>query len=793
MEKDSDYTISDSAKLTGSLIAGKIFALLVTFGMPLFLTRYLSKNDYGLFSQFYLIITFIAFFFSISFQSNLFYFYPVAGSRERKSLVFLTFIFLTILSLVAVAFTGFPLLRKELIGDTELLNYYPLIIIGIFLFMPSYLIEPLYVVRKDFLTSIIYPPAEVLLRLILVIGLVLLRPGLLSICISIICSSAIVYIFVLIYAFKELNLSDISRKLIDFSTIRRQIYFILPFGIAMSLDILAQRFDRIICIRYLTPSDFAIYSIAFFGIPGIMHIYDSFTKVKVIEMTIKYHEKQMDAVSEIYKSLAVKAFSFSLPVLMIVSLYARKIIVLLFTDKYLDSVPFFRAYLISFLFFMLGAGLILRATGRTGDTLKSYLYSCILTLPATFFLIRSYGMWGAMAGALLNLIVPRILMIAFEVRYMKIRFRDYYPWDKILRIFLISFLTLIPFLLIEILIPGGIIITIFYGMVYILAVAIIEIHYDLFILPGEFIRSRAESLAFRPVINIFHWLIRYSGSAYLIRRIFARKNITIVMYHNPEEKVFKAHMNYLSRRYNFITLSDLIETLYSGKPHSLPEYPLLVTFDDGWKENFLLLDIFREHKMKPVIFLSSHLVDTNRKFWFTIGSNSVTESLKSKSAAERLLTLKNDYGYYPDKEFPDDRQALSREEILKMKDHTDFGSHTCSHPILTKCDFEAKASEISGSVARLKELLDIRVTSFAYPDGEYDNDVIGILKENNIKVARTIDVGWNNGKSDPYRLKVTGVSDNGSVTKLASELSGISMFIQYLTRGSLNGVKSGRL
>lgn len=497
MGEDVEYKISDSAKLTGSLIAGKIFALLVTFGMPLFLTRYLSKSDYGLFSQFYLVITFVAFFFSISFQSNLFYFYPVSGSRERKSLVFLSFIFLTLLSLVAVAFIAFPLFRKELIGDTALLSYYPLIIIGILLFMPSYLIEPLYVVRKDYLTSILYPPGEVLLRLILVIVMVMLRPGLLSICVSIVCSAAVVYVFVLIYTLRELRFSDISRKLIDFSLIKRQLIFILPFGLAMSLDILAERFDRIICIRYLTPSDFAVYSIAFFGIPGIMQVYDSFTKVKVIEMTIKYHEKQMDSVSEIFKSLAAKAFSFSLPVLMIVSLYARKIIVLLFTEKYLDSVPFFRVYLISFLFFMLGSGLILRATGRTSDTLKSYLFSCIITLPATFFLIRSFGMWGAMTGALMNLIAPRVIMIAFEVRYMKIKFRDYYPWDKILRIFLVSVITLIPFILIELFIPGGIIVSVFYGIIYLSIVAFLEMKYNLFIMPGEFILGRIETIAIK--------------------------------------------------------------------------------------------------------------------------------------------------------------------------------------------------------------------------------------------------------------------------------------------------------
>jgi O-antigen/teichoic acid export membrane protein len=485
-----EYKISDSAKLTSSLIAGKIIALLVTFAMPLFLTRYLSKNEYGLFSQFYLVVNFIAIFFSIRFQSNLFYFYPISSSTDRKSLVFLTFVFLTIFSFAAIGFTSFPLIQKEVIGDSELIRLYPFIIIGIILIVPSYLIEPLYVVRKDYLTSILYPPCEALLRLLLVIVMVIIKPGLRSICTGLICAAAVSYIFVLIYLFKELKLKDINWKLIDFSIIKKQLLFVLPFGMAMSLDTLSERFDRIICIKYLTPADFAIYSIAFFGIPGILQVYDSFTKVQVIEMTIKYQEKKMDKISEIYKSLATKAFSFSVPLLMIVFLYAKKIIVLLFTSRYLDSVPFFRIYLFSFIFFMLGAGLILRATGRTTDTLKSYLYSSVLTFPATLLLIKSYGMWGAMTSALLNLMIPRILMIAFEIRYLNIGFKSHYPWKKIFQIILISFFPLVPFIVIENFFNSGVAVTIFYGILYLIIVALLQLKNDLFILPRDFVISR---------------------------------------------------------------------------------------------------------------------------------------------------------------------------------------------------------------------------------------------------------------------------------------------------------------
>jgi poly-beta-1,6-N-acetyl-D-glucosamine N-deacetylase len=293
----------------------------------------------------------------------------------------------------------------------------------------------------------------------------------------------------------------------------------------------------------------------------------------------------------------------------------------------------------------------------------------------------------------------------------------------------------------------------------------------------------------QPVLNLIHRVIRFSGIEYLFRRFCARNKITIIMYHNPEQDSFRNHMEYLSKRYQFITLSDLINFFYSNEPVELPDYALLVTFDDGWKGNFKLLDIFREYRMRPVIFLTSHLVDTDRNFWFTICDPSDINLLKKAPSDQRLLSLKRIYDYYPEKEFPDNRQALNMTEICNMKDHVDFGSHSGYHTILTKCDFEDKKEEIQGSVARLEELLKIQIDSFAYPNGDYDDEAIDLLRRSNIKIARTIDAGWNNRKSDPFRLKVTGVSDDASISKLASEMTGISRFIQYLVRGSFNGLK----
>ena len=48
--------------------------------------------------------------------------------------------------------------------------------------------------------------------------------------------------------------------------------------------------------------------------------------------------------------------------------------------------------------------------------------------------------------------------------------------------------------------------------------------------------------------------------------------------------------------------------------------------------------------------------------------------------------------------------------------------------------------------------------------------------------ARTIDVGWTDLGSDPFRLKITGVSDDAPLDMVVAQLSGITRWIRDLVR-----------
>jgi peptidoglycan/xylan/chitin deacetylase (PgdA/CDA1 family) len=62
----------------------------------------------------------------------------------------------------------------------------------------------------------------------------------------------------------------------------------------------------------------------------------------------------------------------------------------------------------------------------------------------------------------------------------------------------------------------------------------------------------------------------------------------------------------------------------------------------------------------------------------------------------------------------------------------EIGSHTLSHPVLAALPVAAQIDEISGSKARLEQLLGHPVTSFAYPFGgrsHYTDQTVAAVRE----------------------------------------------------------------
>ena len=99
--------------------------------------------------------------------------------------------------------------------------------------------------------------------------------------------------------------------------------------------------------------------------------------------------------------------------------------------------------------------------------------------------------------------------------------------------------------------------------------------------------------------NIFAFFMRFNGLPIIIRNVYAKNKVTILVYHNPKKEIFEKHMEYLSKKYRFISIDTLINAIYSNKWSNIPPKSLIVTIDDGCKENYYLLEVFKKYKIFP--------------------------------------------------------------------------------------------------------------------------------------------------------------------------------------------------
>ena len=285
--------------------------------------------------------------------------------------------------------------------------------------------------------------------------------------------------------------------------------------------------------------------------------------------------------------------------------------------------------------------------------------------------------------------------------------------------------------------------------------------------------------------NLAAFIIRYSGLGRAIRETVCRRKVTVVLYHRPEPERFRKHMEYMSRRYRFIGLDELVNALHNRDWLKIPPKALVITFDDGMKDTFALLGIFREYGVMPTFYVSTGVVGTGRRFWFSPYSYGEVAAMRGLPSAARAGILR-ETGFEREMDYPG-REALSGEEISSMKACVDFQSHGRFHEPLTSCSPDEKSDEIMGSMEEMKKLTGRPALHFSFPHGDYDEDDIEILKKCGYCSARTVDCGRNGPDADPYRLRITGVNDDASATLLAADLSGIIGWLGKLRNGSLTG------
>jgi len=174
---------------------------------------------------------------------------------------------------------------------------------------------------------------------------------------------------------------------------------------------------------------------------------------------------------------------------------------------------------------------------------------------------------------------------------------------------------------------------------------------------------------------------------------------------------FEAQIKYLAKEgYTTITPEQLSDHLESGK--ELPAKPILLTFDDGYKDNYqVAYPILQKYNFTATIFVISDFVNTYDRY-------------------------------------------LTWDQIKEMSSSGfSFESHTLSHVTLTNvADDNELRKQLINSKQGLEWRLGKKVEYLAYPCGKYDQRVIDATKAAGYRGAFTINLGRDKTSSTAYYL-----------------------------------------
>jgi peptidoglycan/xylan/chitin deacetylase (PgdA/CDA1 family) len=261
------------------------------------------------------------------------------------------------------------------------------------------------------------------------------------------------------------------------------------------------------------------------------------------------------------------------------------------------------------------------------------------------------------------------------------------------------------------------------------------------------------------------WSIRWSGLCYVLRRILWRNRTAILTYHDPKPAVMDAHLAYLKRVAKVISMPEFFESRDCGPS-------AVVTIDDGSIGNLNLAEIFLEHEVRPTLYICTGSIRVGGGLWWhAIEAQETIEEFKKLDNPTRKSLLR-DLGFDEATQVTP-RQVLPLEQLRSVLNWADLGAHTRFHPILTRCNDLESQEEISVSRKELLSDIGIMLEDFAYPNGDYSDRDVAYVRGAGFRSARTCDPGWNSQKSDRFRLKTIMIDDNGSVDKLAIQLTGV--------------------
>src|SRR5262249_14071179 len=151
----------------------------------------------------------------------------------------------------------------------------------------------------------------------------------------------------------------------DAALLKRQLTYAAPFGIAIVLEILQSSFHQYTVSYRFDTATFAIYSVGCLQIPFVDFVATSAANVMMVRMGEKMREGRPEDLPAVWHDTSRNLALVFFPLVGLLLVGAHEIILVLFTQNYVASVPIFMIWSVEILLSSLRTDAVLRVYAAT--------------------------------------------------------------------------------------------------------------------------------------------------------------------------------------------------------------------------------------------------------------------------------------------------------------------------------------------------------------------------------------------------------------------------------------------
>jgi len=271
------------------------------------------------------------------------------------------------------------------------------------------------------------------------------------------------------------------------------------------------------------------------------------------------------------------------------------------------------------------------------------------------------------------------------------------------------------------------------------------------------------------------YLLYWTGILSILMRRFVKSGLYVLSYHSFNtftNDYFRFGSLFISNyRDNFELQIKFFNRHFSKanpqvlSQESIGERAYLLTFDDGYKDNYsIAFPLLQKYKAPSIFFITTGYIGQNSFLWHDrVRYHYERQYLNGERAVKSKRACKKDLKRLKSMEQSSFQKALAaygadwQDSIRLMMDWQEvkqcqqggitIAPHSHEHMILSRLSSKEKSSDVEKSLAALKEKLDHpEIIHFCLPEGtkeSMDSETLDLLAGNGIKVLFLTEPGVN--------------------------------------------------